>query len=55
LVGKLNDNFGLLGYGIIGLFAISWIISIGIYRWLGFDHVELSAEAGEQEPIALPR
>jgi high-affinity nickel-transport protein len=55
LVGKLNENFGLLGYGIIGLFAVSWIISIGIYRWRGFDHVELSAEAGEQEPIALPR
>jgi nickel/cobalt transporter (NiCoT) family protein len=47
LVGKLNENFGLLGYGIIGLFAVSWILSIGIYRWRGFDRVELSTEAGE--------
>jgi high-affinity nickel-transport protein len=47
LVGKLNENFGLLGYGIIGLFAVSWIFSIGIYRWRGFDRVELSTEAGE--------
>jgi high-affinity nickel-transport protein len=54
LVGKLNDNFGFLGYGIIGFFAVSWIISIGFYRWRGFDHVELSAEAGEQAPTALP-
>jgi hypothetical protein len=32
-VSTLNDNFGMLGYFIIGLFAISWIISIAIYKW----------------------
>jgi high-affinity nickel-transport protein len=41
LVGKLNDNFGLLGYGIIGLFAASWILSIAIYKWRRFDDLEL--------------
>jgi high-affinity nickel-transport protein len=41
LVGKLNDNFGLLGYGIIALFAASWILSIAIYRWRRFDDLEL--------------
>jgi high-affinity nickel-transport protein len=41
LVGKLNDNFGLLGYGIIGLFAFSWILSIAIYKWRRFDDLEL--------------
>jgi nickel/cobalt transporter (NiCoT) family protein len=39
-IGKLNDNFGLLGYGIIGLFAVSWIVSIAIYRWRRFDFLE---------------
>jgi high-affinity nickel-transport protein len=43
LVDKLNDNFGLLGYGIIGLFAASWIVSIAIYKWRRFDDLELGA------------
>jgi high-affinity nickel-transport protein len=44
LVGKLNDNFGLLGYCIVGLFAFSWLVSVAVYRWRGFDSLELSAE-----------
>jgi high-affinity nickel-transport protein len=40
LVGKLNDNFGVLGYCIIALFAGSWIISIAIYKWRRFDEME---------------
>jgi high-affinity nickel-transport protein len=43
LVGKLNENFGLLGYGIVALFAISWISSIAIYKWRRFDDLELGA------------
>ena len=42
-VGKLNENFGLLGYGIIGLFAASWIVSIAIYKWRRFDDLDFSA------------
>jgi nickel/cobalt transporter (NiCoT) family protein len=41
MVGKLNDNFGMLGYGIVALFALSWILSIAIYRWRRFDDLEL--------------
>jgi nickel/cobalt transporter (NiCoT) family protein len=40
----LNDNFGLLGYCIIGLFALSWILSIAIYKWRRFDDLEFSAK-----------
>jgi high-affinity nickel-transport protein len=40
LVGKLNDNFGLLGYCIVALFAVSWILSIAIYKWSRFDDLE---------------
>jgi high-affinity nickel-transport protein len=40
LVNRLNENFGLLGYFIIGVFAVSWVISIGIYKWRRFDLLE---------------
>jgi high-affinity nickel-transport protein len=42
-VGKLNENFGVLGYCIIALFAGSWILSIVIYKWRRFDDLELVA------------
>jgi len=45
IVGKLNDNFGVLGYGIIALFVISWGVSISIYKWLGLDEMEPASEA----------
>jgi high-affinity nickel-transport protein len=40
-VGTLNSNFGLLGYGIVALFALSWIVSVVIYRWRRFDFLEV--------------
>jgi high-affinity nickel-transport protein len=44
LVNALNGNFGYLGYGIVGLFALSWIVSIAIYKWRRFDFLELEVE-----------
>jgi high-affinity nickel-transport protein len=44
-VRRLNESFGLLGYFIIGLFALSWIFSIAFYRWRRFDELEMQAEA----------
>ena len=44
LVGKLNEHFGLLGYGIVALFGLSWILSIAIYKWRRFDDLELGAK-----------
>ena len=40
LFGMLNDNFGILGFLIIGVFIISWITSILIYRAKGYDRLE---------------
>ena len=40
-VTKLNDNFGTLGYFIVGLFALSWMVSIAFYKWRRFDDLEL--------------
>jgi nickel/cobalt transporter (NiCoT) family protein len=44
VVGKLNSNFGLLGYCIVGLFAASWVLSIAIYKWRRFDSLELGVK-----------
>ena len=37
---KLNGNFGALGYFIIGIFLLSWVLSIAIYKWRRFDELE---------------
>jgi len=41
LVLQLNGNFGVLGYFIIGIFALSWIVSIVIYKWRRLDELEV--------------
>jgi high-affinity nickel-transport protein len=43
-IGALNDNFGLIGYLIVGVFAAGWLISFVIYRAKGYDEIEVSAE-----------
>jgi len=40
-VGALNDNFGMLGYIIIGFFVASWLISAIIYRVRKYDEIEV--------------
>lgn len=40
LVGGLNDNFGALGFVIVGIFVFSWIASVVLYRLKGFDRIE---------------
>jgi high-affinity nickel-transport protein len=39
---QLNNNFGVLGSIIIGVFAASWIVSILIYRWNRYDEIEVN-------------
>ena len=43
-IGALNDNFGALGYLIVGLFALAWIVSAAVYRFGGFDNFEAAAK-----------
>jgi high-affinity nickel-transport protein len=42
-VGALNDSFGLLGYLIVGLFILAWIVSAAVYRLKGYDRLEAEA------------
>jgi nickel/cobalt transporter (NiCoT) family protein len=39
-IGALNDNFGTLGYLIVGIFMASWLVSIVVYRLNGYDRIE---------------
>ena len=41
LVQKLNNNFGVLGYAIIAIFALSWAASIWFYKWMRFDDLQI--------------
>ena len=43
MIGDLNDNWGALGYAIIGLFAASWLGSLAIYRIKRYDEIEVTA------------
>ena len=42
-VGSLNDNFGLLGFVIVGVFVAAWAISYVVYRVNRYDEIEVSA------------
>jgi high-affinity nickel-transport protein len=44
-VRKLNDNFGILGYFIVGFFVLCWILSIVFYRWRRFDDLDVQFDA----------
>ena len=40
-VAALNGNFNWLGFLIIGIFIVAWVTSVLIYRYKGFDEVEV--------------
>ena len=41
-VGNLNDNFGVIGYYIIGIFVVSWAVSTIIYKVRRYDDIEVA-------------
>lgn len=43
LIGRLNDHFGVLGYGIIAIFVAAWAISIAIYKVKRFEELEVGS------------
>jgi high-affinity nickel-transport protein len=43
-IGTLNDQFGLLGFIIIGVFAFSWLASLLIYRLNRYDEIDVNTE-----------
>ncbi len=43
-VALLNGNsvFGLLGYGIIGIFVLAWIVSASVYKLKRYDEIDVA-------------
>jgi nickel/cobalt transporter (NiCoT) family protein len=39
VIGMLNRNFGALGYIVVALFIVSWLTSVLIYKWRGYDEM----------------
>ncbi len=42
-VGSLSDNFGVLGFLIIGIFLAAWLVSYVVYRVNRYDEIEASS------------
>jgi high-affinity nickel-transport protein len=42
-IGSLNDNFGTLGFVIVGIFIAAWLLSYVVYRVNRYDDIEVSA------------
>ncbi|MGA8585105.1 MAG: HoxN/HupN/NixA family nickel/cobalt transporter [Roseiarcus sp.] len=45
-IGAINDNFGVLGYVIIGIFVLSWVGSMVFYNLKGYDELEVNTVEG---------
>ena len=43
VVGMLNDNFGAIGFLIVGVFIASWAVSVLIYRLRGYDRLDAAS------------
>ena len=42
-IGAINENFGILGYIIVGIFVLGWLISFLVYRAKRYDEIEVAA------------
>ncbi|QBR02171.1 HoxN/HupN/NixA family nickel/cobalt transporter [Paraburkholderia pallida] len=45
VIGMLNDNFNDLGFIIIGVFILAWLLSFAIYRMKGYDDLPANPAA----------
>ncbi|MBV9304702.1 MAG: HoxN/HupN/NixA family nickel/cobalt transporter [Acidobacteriaceae bacterium] len=46
-IGSLNQNFSAIGYLIITLFVVSWVVSIVAYRIKRFDEIRVAEEVAD--------
>jgi len=40
-IGEVSENFGAVGYCIIGIFLVSWAVSTIVYRLKKYDEIEI--------------
>ncbi|VVD95973.1 nickel transporter [Pandoraea terrae] len=41
-IGRMSDNFGMIGYLVVGLFIVSWLVSVAIYRFGKYDDLPVN-------------
>ena len=41
-IGAINDNFGVVGWVIVGVFLGAWAISVLVYRAKGYDDIAVA-------------
>ncbi|MGH7706631.1 MAG: HoxN/HupN/NixA family nickel/cobalt transporter, partial [Vulcanimicrobiaceae bacterium] len=49
-IGRLSDNFGVLGFVIIGIFVVSWAASTIVYKIKRYDDIDVSLRP-DQPPL----
>ncbi len=56
LIARLNGNFNSLGFIIIGLFIAAWAVSVLLYRYRGYEQLEIRVTPRAKDPrsVALP-
>ena len=47
-IGALNSNSWTIGYIIIGIFVVSWAVSLLVYRTKRYDEIEVRASGGQK-------
>jgi nickel/cobalt transporter (NiCoT) family protein len=47
-VAGMSSHFGTLGYVVIGLFIVCWLVSMAVYRLRRFDEVRIQSPAVER-------
>jgi len=45
VIGDLNGNLGNFGFVVIGIFIVSWLLSVMVYRWKGYDKLAADTAA----------
>jgi high-affinity nickel-transport protein len=51
VIGAISNNFGILGYFILGIFVVGWLISFTVYRAKKYDEIEVNR--GDSIPRAF--
>jgi high-affinity nickel-transport protein len=46
-LSAINDNAGSLGFAVIGVFVLAWIVSVAVYKIRGLDDLELQTPGSE--------
>jgi len=49
-INILSDNSGVMGYGIIGLLIVSWLVAVAVYRVAELDQFDAALPSSGEKP-----